>query len=103
MKVDPSGEFLFLVTDSITGKPLKDQEILIRRNITRTYTEYLDTTTNQRVRADAPPLAQAFSTGKILGNTDADGFLRVHLDRLEGIAYAADPYSLTFENGGEYE
>ena len=103
MKVDASGRMLFLVTESATGKPLWDQEIIVRNNITRSYAESWNEKTNQTERIDIPFTASAFSTGIVLGKTNMDGFLEAWLDSLEWLSSREDPYSLSFIKRWEYE
>lgn len=70
MKVDSSGKMMFLVTDIVSGKPLANQVITVMRNITRTYHEAWDPTTNQTDRQYIPLTSQAFATGILLGTTN---------------------------------
>lgn len=70
MKVDSSGKMMFLVTDMKSGKPLANQEITVMRNISRTYHETWNATTNQADRQYIPLTSQAFATGIILGKTN---------------------------------
>lgn len=97
MKVDASGKMLFLVTDNSTGKPLENQEVTLRRNITRMYSEIWNSKTNQTDRTYVSSIAPAFSTGILLGKTNVDGFLEGTLDALKGTTYSDTPYSLSFE------
>lgn len=104
MKVDSSGKMMFFVTDILTGKPLADQEITLMRNITRTYEESWNSTTNETERTYLPFSTQAFATGIVIGRTNKEGFLDTKLDGLQGIDdYESSPYGLSFESWWEYE
>ena len=52
------------------------------RNITRTYAETWNQTTQMSERHYLPLTNQAFATGISLGRTDASGFLEITLDSL---------------------
>lgn len=82
MKVDASGKTMFLITDISTGKPLANQEITVMRNITRTYHERWNSTTNETDREYTPVTSQAFASGMILGRTNDQGFLDVNVKTL---------------------
>ena len=95
MKVSQEGDSLFLVTDIYTWKPMKDQEIMVYQNISRSVER---TWNSQKGMYDLKyiPLAEKrFSTWVYIWKTNNEGFLQVNL---KNYIKDGDPYSLTFED-----
>ena len=104
MKVDASGRLMILATDIATGVPLGGQDITIKRNITRTYTETWNGSTQVSERHYIPLTSQAFASGISLGRTDPEGFLEMKVDSIkDGSGYESSPYGLSFEDWWDYE
>lgn len=96
MKVDASGKMSFLVTDINTGKPLPNQSVTLAQNVTKTYTEEWNQTTQKYTVNYLPISRSSFSTGVSLGITDGMGFLSAKKDKLKEDEYNS-PYSLSHE------
>lgn len=96
MKVDASGKMSFLVTDINTGKPLPNQSVTLAQNVTKTYTEEWNQTTQKYTVNYLPISRSSFSTGVSLGTTDGMGFLSAKKDKLKEDEYNS-PYSLSHE------
>ncbi len=104
LKVDASGKILALVTDISTWAPLADQEIVVRRNVSRTYSEKRNPDTGQSEKTYLPLSTQAFATGIVLGRTNSLWMLETKVDTLKGNdGYDSSPYGLSFEDWWNYE
>jgi uncharacterized protein YfaS (alpha-2-macroglobulin family) len=103
MKVDASGKMSFLVTDLQTLKPLSGQNITLRKNISRTYTDEWNEKEQKYDTKYLPLSTTNFSTGIILGSTDALGYFTIKKDSLIDNEYS-NPYWLSNEvTWEEYE
>lgn len=63
MKVDASGKMSFLVTDLSTGKPRENQTITLSQNISRTYNEQWNKTTQKYDIIYLPLSTSSFAPG----------------------------------------
>ncbi len=102
MKVDASGKMSFLVTDINTGAPRAGQEIELRKNILRTYTESWDSVSQQSIKTYLPFTNRSFATGVVLGTTLGDGSFQIQRDALIPGEYSP-PYGLMYEWYDDYE
>ena len=74
---------MVLATDIVTGAPLPDQDITVRRNITHTYTDTWNSVLGTTSRSYLPLSSQAYAPGVAIGRTGKDGFLDVKIDSLK--------------------
>jgi uncharacterized protein YfaS (alpha-2-macroglobulin family) len=100
MKVDASGKMSFLVTDIVTGKPLSGQNITLRKNVSRIYTDEWNEKEQRYDTKYLPLSSKTFSTGITLWTTDIDGYFTVKKDSLIENEYSS-PYWLSSESTWE--